>query len=465
MNRHPFALTPAWLGAALGVGLVAGLLPWLVEKQPPAALFVFGAVAGGLFLLGFWPQSGVAALVITALFTRYRFDVGPVSIRPEQVAAVVVGLIGLSQWLVWRGRLRLPAPVWLALAWWGCNLVAAVFFSPALAPVLQNAVRVGAGVVTFVLMVNLIPDRRRWWQALGLFLATGVAEAAFGIVARALYPFGINLGVQVSWNFTEPIPYGTFQEGNLFGSHTATWAITLLALWPVLPRRRRPLALGALLVLAVALYLSLSRAAWLTFAVGAALVWALARPTAWHRLNRLLLGILAAPFGVVMVLGIAPLLPASWPFVDRLQSFLRLGEDPTFSARLSDWALAWDDWLQQPLWGWGPGSFYELHGLLRANPAWISNLTLRLLQETGVVGLAVFAAFVLTLLVPALKVAEQRAASAEAAALRGLVIAYAVLLGLAYQSTDGIWLTAGWVHAGLIAAGTRVSYAHPAVRP
>jgi O-antigen ligase len=323
-------------------------------------------------------------------------------------------------------------------------------------PVLQHAVRVGAGAVTFALMVNLIPDRRRWWQALWLFLVAGIAEATFGILARALYPFGINLGVQVSWNFTEPIPYGTFQEGNLFGSHTATWAITLLALGPVIPRMRRPLWLVGLLVLVVALYLSLSRAAWLTFAVGVLLVWAFGRPTAWHRLNRLLLGVLAAPFLVVMALGVAPLLPASWPFVDRLQSFLRLSTDPTFSARLHDWTLAWNDWLQQPLMGWGPGSFYELHGLLRANPAWISNLTLRLLQETGVVGLAVFALFVLTLLIPALKVAEKQAAPAEAAALRGLVIAYAVLIGLAYQSTDGIWLTASWVHAGLIAAGARV---------
>jgi O-antigen ligase len=184
-------------------------------------------------------------------------------------------------------------------------------------------------------------------------------------------------------------------------------------------------------------------------------VWAFWHFAAWHRLNRLLMTVLAAPFLAILVLGMAPLLPASWPFVDRLQSFLRLSEDPTFSARLQDWALAWNDWLQQPLLGWGPGSFYELHGLLRANPAWISNLSLRLLQETGVIGLAVFAAFLLTLLVPALKVAEQRAAPTEAAALRGLVIAYAVLIGLAYQSTDGIWLTASWVHAGLIAAGTR----------
>ena len=455
MSKPSLALSPAWLGAAVVVGLVAGMLPWLVERQPLAALFLFGAVAGGLFLLGFWPLSGVATLIIAALFTRYRFDVGPVSIRPEHIAAVVVGLVGMSQWLVWRGRLRVPASVGLALAWWACNLIAAVFFAPAVRPVLQHAVRVGAGVVTFFLMVNLIPDRRRWWQALWLFLGAGIAEAAFGILARGLYPFGINLGVQVSWNFTEPIPYGTFQEGNLFGSHTATWALTLLALGPRLSRSRRPLWLAGLLVLVVALYLSLSRAAWLTFLVGVMLIWAFGRPAAWHRLNRLLMAVLAAPFLMVLVLGMAPLLPTSWPLVNRLQSFLRLSEDPTFSARLQDWALAWNDWLQQPLLGWGPGSFYELHGLLRANPAWISNLSLRLLQETGVIGLVVFAAFLLTLLVPALKVAEQRAAPTEAAALRGLVIAYAVLIGLAYQSTDGIWLTASWVHAGLIAAGTR----------
>ena len=133
------------------------------------------------------------------------------------------------------------------------------------------------------------------------------------------------------------------------------------------------------------------------FAAGMTLLWVVYRWQSWHTVNRFLLLITAAPFLVLFLLSIAPWLPSSWPFVDRLQSFLNLSSDATFSARLSDWSLALRDWLQQPLTGWGPGSFYDLHGELRAHPAWISNLSIRLLQETGLIGAAAFVCFALAL--------------------------------------------------------------------
>ena len=445
----------------LAAGLAAGLLPWLATANPILALALVGGLAGLVFLIVGWPFSAVFVLIAAAVLTRFRFEVGPISVRPEHIAVLAVATLGSLQLLLHKGKLIMPAAAWLALAWWGFNLLAALFFSPVRTIAVQNALRVGFGVLTFILMINLIPDRRSWWWALAAFLAIGVAEAAFGIVARALYP-AVNLGVQVSWNFTEPIPYGTFEEGNLFGSHTASWALVLLLIILALGGSRRRwgkriwLVLG-LGVLLAGLFLSLSRAAWLMFAVGAGIAWALYRPRAWHQVNRTLLLAAASPFTILLVLGLAPILPSSLPFVDRLQSFLNLASDATFSARLSDWSLAWNDWLQQPLTGWGPGSFFLLHGELRANPAWIANLSLRLLQETGLLGALAFLGYGVALLLPTLKTLRRPLQNLDRAALLGLVISYVVLLGVAYQSTDGIWLAASWVHAGLIAAGTRVS--------
>ncbi|RME46905.1 MAG: O-antigen ligase domain-containing protein [Chloroflexi bacterium] len=456
------ATEPGWLLAAVAVGLSMAVLPLIMAAGLVwAALFVV-SLFSLIFLLFGWPFSGVALLILAALFTRYRFDVGPVSVRPEHVAAVGVAAIGFVQYLVNQGRLRLPLAFWFALGWWLMNGIAGLFFSPFARTGLQNSVRLALLVLTFFLVINLIPDRRTWWRAFKLFLVAGVIEAGYGIVARAVYPFGINLGVQVSWNFTEPIPYGTFEEGNLFGSHTASWAIVLLMLLFSIDILRRPptwrhllyfLGLGILLL---GLFLSLSRAAWLTFAAGAGLVWVFYRPQRWHQMNRFLLVIVSAPFAALLILSIAPLLPSSIPYVERLQSFLSLSRDATFSARLSDWALALDDWRKQPLTGWGPGSFFDLHGMLRGNPAWISSLNIRLLQETGIIGALSFYGFFLALLVPAFKIAGRLSEPRDRAALLGLGLSYLVLLGLAYQSTDGIWLAASWVHAGLIVAGSYV---------
>ena len=462
MNAPPMvSVRRRWLLFAVGAGLLAGLVPVLVLSSPLLVAALLSAVLVGIVLMVGWPFSAVAVLVVAPLLTHYRLDVASVSVRPEHVAVLVVALLGGVQVFVQRGRLRWPASVWLALAWWAVNMAAGAFFSPLPAGGLQNGLRIGASVLVFVLLINLIPDRRRWWWAVWLFLGMGVAEAAFGVLARALYPAGINLGVQVSWNFTEPIPYGTFEEGNLFGSHVASWALLLLMLvmagraLPWSARRKVVLFLG-LLVLLLGLYLSLSRAAWLMFAAGAALIWIFHRRDRWHQSNRLLLMAAAVPFVVLLTLQVAPYLPSSWPFAERLQSFLSLESDATFSARLSDWSLALNDWRRQPLTGRGPGSFSDLHGLLRARPAWISSLSVRLLQETGILGLVSFAGFVAVLLLPALRVVRRQPRMEDRSALLGLIIAYFVLLLIAYQSTDGIWLAASWVNAGLIASGTYV---------
>ncbi len=460
-RRRVFPSTLWWLLIATAFGVLAGLLPWLAGQAPWAGLVIIVGLLGAVILLVGWPFSGVATLMLAALLTHYHIDISRVSLRPEHLALLAVALVAGWQWVMQRGRLRLPLAAWLALAWWGANLLSGAFFSPATLYTLQNAVRVGAGVLTFLLVLNLIPDRRQWWWAVWFYLGAGVAEAAFGILARILYPFGINLGIQVGWTFTEPIPYGTFEEGNLFGSHSAAWALVLLMILLVAGNWRRPtvrqvLLLGGLSCLLLGLFLSLSRAAWLMFAAGLVLVWAFHRRNSWVQANRFLLAATLAPFVIFLVLSIAPFLPASWPFVNRLQSFLHLGADPTFSARLEDWTLAIGDWLRQPLTGWGPGSFAAFYGALRYRPAWIGSLSVRLLQETGLLGALAFITYLLALLLPAFKLSGRLNVPRDRAALLGLVIAYIALLSIAYQSTDGIWLAASWIHAGLIAAGTRV---------
>ncbi len=447
-----------WLLAALGVGLAAGGLVVLTQVNVLLALAGLAALALLAALLLGWPFSGVVVLILAALITRYRIDIGPVTVRPEHVAALAVAGVGFLQAGLERRPLRTTPAIWLAAGWWAVNLLSALWLHPDRAMGVQNALRIALLPLTFFLVYNLIPDAASWRRAVTFFLAAGVAEAAFGILARALYPFGLNLGVQVAWNFTEPVPYGTFEEGNLFGSHTASWAILLLMLFLAgrrarEPRPRQALRLAGLVILLTALVLSMSRAAWIMFVVGAAAVIIFERPSSWSQVNRLLLAAIALPLLIFIVLSITPYLPPTLPFVNRLQSFLNLEYDPTFSARLSDWALALQDWREHPLIGWGPGSFYAIHGLLRARPAWISNLTVRLLQETGVIGLTLFAGFFVTLLLPGVKVARQQRDLMDRARLLGLVLSYAMLVGLAYQSTDGIWLTASWVHAGLIAAG------------
>ena len=402
-----------------------------------------------------WPKGALLLLFVSALLTRYRWEVGPVSIRIEQV--VIVGILILEgvRLFLTRSKPRLPLPAVLLGGWLAVNALAAVL-SPHRGLALQNTLRLTVMAAGFVLVLNLIANVPCWRWAVMLLLLAGVAEAGFGIVARLVYP-AVNLGVQLGRGFPEPIPYGTFEEGNLFGSHVASWALLTLALfWAPGFQGRRGLLAAALVVLGTALILSLSRAAWLAFIAGSSVTWVLRHRSVNQQRRNLAALMIGLPLISLLLVGSALFLPETMPVVARLRSFLSLGADANVAARLADWSLAIDDWLQRPFWGWGPGSFVALHGYMRNKPAWISNLTLRLLQEGGLAGLGLFVAFTITLLASALTLSRRLAESRDRALLVGLLAGLAVLWGVAYQSTDGIWLAASWLHAGLLAAGVRV---------
>ncbi|NOX63299.1 MAG: hypothetical protein GXP42_15345 [Chloroflexi bacterium] len=469
MSRLPFSLSkltddaPRLLVAAALVALsVAALVRGLGDARGLYAV-AFGLVAallvGGVWLSA-WPRSALLLLFVAAMLTRYRFDVAGVSVRAEHVAVLLVFTVGGARAFFTLGRVRIPSITWLLAGWLAANGLAA-WLGPDPRLGLQNTARLALLVLTFLLVFNLIPDRESWRWAVAAWLVVAALEAAFGIVARALYPLGLNLGVQVGWNFPVPIPYGTFEEGNLFGSHAASWALVGLGVLWLAPRGaltargRRWLWLGAV-IWVTALALSLSRGAWIMFFVGAGLLWVLRGRGGGDKAYRLLLLALALPLIALSLLALAHALPPDSAFAVRLKSFLELERDYTFSARLHDWALAWQDWLARPLIGWGPGSFYSIHGLIRFRPAWISNLSLRLLQESGLVGAGFFLAFLALLAQRVYAVSRRLPPSLDRTLLVALALSYFALLGLAYQSTDGIWLAASWIHAALIAAGARV---------
>ena len=138
-----------------------------------------------------------------------------------------------------------------------------------------------------------------------------------------------------------------------------------------------------------------------------------------------------------------------------MQTFTDLASDATFGARLQDYALAIKDWRRHPWLGWGPGTFFQLHGLIRYAPAWISNQIVRTLQETGIVGLVLFLGYMISVIVAAVKGSRRVRFPSDRARLMGLAVGW-IALQIAYQATDGTWIAAPWVHAALLVSGARV---------
>ena len=136
----------------------------------------------------------------------------------------------------------------------------------------------------------------------------------------------------------------------------------------------------------------------------------------------------------------------------RLSTFKSLESDFTVNTRLQDARWAIDDWRVSPWIGRGSGSFAQIHGIRVGTEAWISNLVLHTLVDTGLVGLTIQMSLFLLIAVRAWRLATRTAQPTLEVGLKGLVLGLVVML-IAYQVTDGSWMALFWIHLGLIVNG------------
>lgn len=441
-----------WL-AGLGVLLCLGA----IVAPLPTLLLTLGTV-GLLLLLRWWPMSGLVLLLVAAHFTRFKAEIGPVSVRAEQVAVLVVAGVLFLQVLGQRRPVRLDLPGLCALTWFGANVLATVINAPDPGDSVRHIFRLGLMALTYVVIVNLLRTPRQWWTLFWWFLGLAFAQDLFGLVARVVYSFGVNIGVQVSNVLPIPVPYGTLEEGNIFGSQSAVWLLAFMSLFLGLPRtqtRRRGILVASMGVVSLAVLLSFSRGAWVALLIGTGMLFVAYRSNRRIRYERVGLLLIGLPLAALVFMVLLQTLPTSFPLIARLRSLTTALTDITFNNRLADIAQAVSDWRQHPLIGWGPGAFFQLYGTRWGSDAWIANQTARTLQETGLVGSLAFWGFLGGVLWTAWRSLRRMVDPVGRAALLGLEAGLITLL-VAFQSTDGTWLAYMWIHAALLVTGARL---------
>ena len=386
---------------------------------------------------------------------------GPVKILAEQVVILILFGALILRFLVYGDVPRVSIPGLYAIGWWLALGFSAFLHAPHLGETLRHIIRLGLMVVGLIVTVNLVRREEDWRRLVRLLYLAGVLEAAYGILARTLYGWrlgflthgkAINLGVQVATSLPVPVPYGTLEEGNIFGSTMAALLMLGLALW-VHPKEiasRRLTGLGVGLI-TVAWLLSLTRGAWLAVIVLLPLFWVLYPTRVERRFAHLGVLVLAAPLALAALLALILFAPPTFPIVSRLQSLTQLNVDQTFSLRVLRWRLAQQDILMRPFIGWGPGTFAQLHGLQRSRPAWLDSLTIKSAQEGGLFGMIFMYGLWATTLLDGFRAALRQPDQPYRGTVLGLTFG-ALALFLAYHATDATWLAFMWVWLGALIA-------------
>jgi O-antigen ligase len=336
---------------------------------------------------------------------------------------------------------RQPRLVWPLLALW--LLTCAQIFVPGrsfdLQATKESAIKLFALLSYFIVAAHLLRDGRRrrvLWVTLTLL---GASVALFAIVQKMTY------NGKLYW--LRPVspyvaPFGPFANYN----HFAGMMELLLplpfaqAIFARSEAGQRAMCLFAVVVMAAALFYSLSRGGVLMFGVQfAVLLWLAWRgqpsePGEKARRNRLWLagGVLALICVFTLWIGYDNLL---W----RFQSFREGASEHSVVTRLAYWRAAWRMFLDHPLTGVGLGAFpavYPHYGHASAKLERLEkvhNDYLQLLTDAGLFGALLLCWFVIELLRQLLRQMQciNQLRSQERALLIG---GYVAVLGLAVHS-------------------------------
>ncbi len=482
---------PSARGPALHVATRAAPDPRLAAAALAGALLIGGLVGVvglpvlallGLVYLVFcvlYPAVGVAGLVTACALDRLAVPVAGSNLRPDELAALalaaaltlrvllpsdrLVRLRAINTSAGRRTRIRGSALLVAILLYWGAGVLSTATAQG------DNVAR-GASldllsldlVALFVALTAWLTTPRRLLWAAKLWLSVATAEAVIGMAAFAWYlvAHGAVPGVQLAPDPPyQPLVYGTLYEGNIFGSYmSASFLLALALATEEGVRRKAPLYLVCAAT-AVGLLISDTRSAWGATVLGAVILALLLQFGRGSKRARLALRLIGGVALVVVVLGIGvAVLPASvtGALGDRVQGLLNFTSGSGYG-RVQLYQQALGEWAAHPLLGLGPGSFtYRLPGDTSTGPAWLPNLTLQALHDTGLIGVAALFGLFAVFYVASLRALRLAPPGPERTVLAGVIAAVTALL-ISFQLTPGFSLGYSWALLAFGSAATAVA--------
>jgi hypothetical protein len=433
-------------GAGVGLALLLGLLAGRSWAAPVAAAAV--VAVGAYYARVFGLQVGLVVLLIAAsVADHFTFPIGPVAVRAEQIA-VVAALIALVVTNVRGGGaswLKPSLAEGMLLAWFACSAVSSLLASPDRRLSLKILVLVGVCSLALFLPRRLLagPQAGEKLETVIRWLLIAFAtEAAYGALMYTLHVFGLNISLSRNPASGHVGAYGTLWEPNVFGAFAAAGAVAWVYVGP--GRFRRPW-LG-LVACVAGLFDSVTRAAWLVAALAGAL--GLALPGLRRRFDARTLGLGA--LGSVAVVGgtvaveqfgmytINP--PVTTGGRGLLAAILNLVD---VVGRINQLSPILGDIRGHILLGRGTASFEALH-VASGIPEHVASLPLLVLNDTGLIGLALFGGFVAAVFA--------RAWSRRGVAIVAALGQVAVVIGLTNLATETMELMIGWLLVGLLMA-------------
>jgi hypothetical protein len=450
------------------------VLGWLIATEDLSRTgFALAGIAAVIAVVAIafskFPIGALSLLIASAAMPRFAGTILSLHVRAEHVA---IGMVMLAvAFAVSRGKLtpwfELRTFDYLLMAYVALNFITSAVTSPDPHMTMRWAALNALAVSPYFLVRALVRNERVLYKAFLIMLWVGAAESVYGILAfLSHHAFATTFGVEPEQYGATSAVYATQYEPNLFGSYAACCAIMFLALYVLNPpSERRWWYAGGLAITTLGATISLARSVFLALPVVALIVLRIA----WKR------GLFRMKAVVPLTMGVGLLLLAVSPLVVKVIrerfSTIELSDitsDDTTWERLVQLSIAVDNIQAHPMLGTGTASFHLFfdpadfpQGFAgdAEEPGWISNTPIRILHDTGAVGLTIFLFFVGSLVV-AVRAAAKKATGNSLTILAALFCG-CVLYAITFQATEATMLAFTWVHIGLLASAVAILQKEP----
>jgi len=457
---------PLRAGAGPNGATTRELLPWVAGSAGLGIL----SVESPLLAAGVGVTAALAVLPLMALFAvlvlatageGFSMQVAGMTFRPDMLVATVFAVRALTA----TPRVRSGAVEAALVAFMALQVVTSGLHSVDPAASIRSAAMLGFGVLAFFGVRAALATRDRLLTAVRIALVVALAAAAAGIaLLAASYVIGSTFGVTRLETLSGfPAITGFAYEHDVFGSSCAAVAIVFLALWrEANPLLSRQAAAVSFWICAGATLLSLARGAWLGLAAGLLVSW-----LAGGRRAQPMTGLVLTSAVVIALIGAGALAFSSQSVTDvgagtasavstQAQQALNL-RSSTGARRLVEWKTSLAE-VRSSLWfGLGTNSYGQRHferTISGPKPAFVGNWFVRILYDSGIVGLFLFLAFAVPIVWPD---ARLRNAKGDLAPIARALTFGCTVLAVSYLATDALLLVWPWVLLGLTRAARVLS--------
>jgi O-antigen ligase len=447
--------------ALVGVCLILTAV-LLSQFASPAVVFgATGLLVACAVVLVRWPYGAMLVLSIASVMPRVKVDIGGWNARPEHCAALLVLGVFLFRSL-FRGipTISLTATDYWVAAYVLWNYVSSAIMSPDPRLTLRWALLTNFVVLPYFLIQIFVVDRRILHWAFKAFLGIGIAECAYALICYIFrHLAGTSFGVEVG-QYSAGLEgvYGTQYEPNILGSYSACLAVMLLVVFFLKPRRHTIWLAGGIIIVLAGLLVSLSRAAFLSFALTSLILLLFGIRSGVVRARKLL------PITLGVAVFVAPIALTSGKHLASRFATLSGDEfqnDSETMERLISWTVALQDIWQHPIVGNGTASF-QLLADARKVPSlgdrpWVANSVIRIVHDTGVIGLFLFVGMIFSL---GRRIKTVIAGSSPERDMVIALLAGCLVYAIAFMAAEGTMLSFFWVHMGLLSSACSFAAKH-----